>query len=84
MLIVIKVETTTMEIMNAVLAKKEITITGEAVNLYPEDDYIKELEEKSIEISKDFSTLGFLGHNVEPISKVIENPNAFKSKYKTN
>ena len=47
MLIVIKVETTTMEIMNAVLAKKKITITGEAINLYPEDDYIKELEEKA-------------------------------------
>jgi hypothetical protein len=47
MLIVVKVELTTMEIMNAVLAGKEITITGEAMNLYPEDDYIKELEEKA-------------------------------------
>lgn len=47
MLIVIKVEATTMEIMNAVLAKKEVTITGEAMNLYPEDGYIKELEEKA-------------------------------------
>ncbi|MFA9238262.1 MAG: hypothetical protein ACEQSQ_00050 [Candidatus Paceibacteria bacterium] len=95
MLIVVRVELTTMEILNNVLAHKEITVTGQAVSLYPEDDYIKELEEKarrydelmdlgetiaesmfssvekeakekSIEILKDFSKLGFLGHNIKP------------------
>ncbi len=96
MLIVVRVELTTMEILNSVIAHKEITVTGQAVSLYPEDDYIKELEEKarkyddlinlgevisesmfsstgekeakekSIEILKDFSKLGFLGHDIKP------------------
>jgi predicted nuclease with TOPRIM domain len=47
MLIVVRVELTTMEILNSVIAHKEITVTGQAVSLYPEDDYIKELEEKA-------------------------------------
>ncbi len=35
-------------------------------------------------LNSESSSQAFLGHNVEPISKVIENPNAFKCKYKTN
>lgn len=96
MLIVVRVELTTIEILNNVIANKEITVTGQAVSLYPENDYIKELEEKarkydelmdlgetiaksmfssvgeqeakekSIEILKDFSKLGFLGHDIKP------------------
>ncbi|MBP7770259.1 MAG: hypothetical protein KA055_03965 [Aliarcobacter sp.] len=92
MLIVVRVELTTIKILNNVIAHKEITVTGQAVSLYPENDYIKELEEKakkydefmdldeamssstgeeeakekSIEILKDFSKLGFLGHDIKP------------------
>lgn len=47
MLVVIKVEVVELKTFNDIQFGKEITLSGKGVSLYPEDDYIKELEEKA-------------------------------------
>ena len=58
---------------------KKVKVEGIVQGMYFDENYIKQLEdkaikyddfleakEKSIEILKDFSKLGFLGHNIKP------------------
>ncbi len=58
---------------------KKVKVEGIVQGMYFNENYIKQLEdkaikyddfleakEKSIEILKDFSKLGFLGHNIKP------------------
>jgi hypothetical protein len=47
MLVVIEVERIEFTIFNDIQDGKEITLTGKGISLYPEDNYIKELEDKA-------------------------------------
>lgn len=60
-------------------SEKKVKVEGIVQGMYFDENYIKQLEdkaikyddfleakEKSIEILKDFSKLGFLGHNIKP------------------
>lgn len=71
MLLVLKVEGLENLNLEDMEAGKKVKVEGIVQGMYFDENYIKQLEEKAKKYD-------------EHISKVIENPNAFKCKYKTN